>query len=146
MKVIGIEIKGTRLNVVVLERQVDGSNVDITGKAKCFELENEHEPTSVRGFMNVLHRHFDSINPVTIGILKRNANAVERNVNGTKFRPPSPLSFKLEGLIQLYPKIDPVLVAPQTISAYLKKNTGLIIQPQYNYQQKPYELCLYLLK
>lgn len=145
MKVIGIEIKGTRLNVVVLERQADGTHLDITGKAKSFELENEHDAQSVRDFMNVLHRHFDSINPSTIGIIKRNANAVERTVGKVKFRPPSPISFKLEALIQLYPKKDVVLIASQTIKAYLKKNKELSVTPSFDYQERAFELSLYLL-
>jgi hypothetical protein len=73
-----------------------------------------------------------------IGILKR-AKSLK-----AKF-PVSPISFKLEGLIQTYKDSEIQFIAPQSISAYFKKNQRAF-KPKYAYQDSAANLAYYLLK
>ncbi|MBA3647460.1 MAG: DUF3010 family protein [Chitinophagales bacterium] len=57
---------------------------------------------------------------------------------------PSPISFKLEGVFQLYDDIEIGFIAPQTVTAYLKKHQPPI-QPKYSYQQHAFNLAFYLI-
>lgn len=137
MKVIAIQIEGSRMNIVILEKS--GENIiDKTGTIKYFELAEDHESSNTKKFMNVIHRHFDSIDATKIGIIKRNANA--KGVHK-----PSPISFKIEALIQLYDKQNVLIVPPQSISAYQKRNSSIIIKAPYKYQQEAYQLGYYLI-
>ena len=78
----------------------------------------------------------ESIQFDKIGIIKR----------GTKGSfAASPISFKIEGLIQTYKNNDIEFVPPATLRAFYKKNTNIII-PKYNYQKPANDLAFYLLE
>jgi len=53
------------------------------------------------------------------------------------------LSFKIEGLIQCYKKIDIEFVQPMTVSNYFKKN-NFNLQLEHNYQESAAKLVYYL--
>jgi hypothetical protein len=57
---------------------------------------------------------------------------------------PSPVSFKLEGIIQLYEKVEVEFVAPQTTKAFLKKNACPVL-PFKKKQQDAFDVAYYLL-
>jgi hypothetical protein len=114
MKVIGIQIKSTEAILVVLEKDVDG-NIIQTNESVKFGIDDPTKPNQVKQFRDQINSAFDSISPTRIGVVARNAN-------GKGDRTPSPISFKLEGVIQLYDKIDVETIWKQTTNAYFKKN------------------------
>jgi len=135
MKTIGIEISNKKVIFVVLQK-LNGSTENITGKQKSMELKDDRDSKELTLFINELHSYFDSINPDKIGI-------VTRMMKG-KFSA-SPISFKIEGLIQLYSKIDIEFVTPQALTAYFKKNE-LSVQPDHKYQEKAIKIAAYMCK
>ena len=133
MKTIGIEISNKKVIFVVLER-VNDTYVNLTGKQKSMELEDDRDGKQLTTFMNDLHSHFDSINPDKIGIVTRMTKG--------KFAA-SPISFKIEGLIQLYNKVDIEFVTPQALTAYFKKNE-LPLPLDHKYQEKAMKMSVFL--
>lgn len=125
MKVLGIEIKGRKVIIVALEKN-GNSIIDITGKYKPIELENDIEAENLRLFRDTLFACFNSFSPDAIVVKYRNPN-------GKGDRAPSPISFKIEGVIQVYEQCPIILMHPQTIAAFYKKNT-LTLSPKYGYQ------------
>jgi len=84
---------------------------------------------------DTIQNYFDSVKPEAIAIQTRQ----------TKGRfSAAPSSFKLEGLIQLYDKVDISFISPQTIAAFYKKN-DLKIQCDNKYQENALKLANYLL-
>lgn len=136
MKVLGIEIKGNNAIFCAVEED-DGLN-DITGKMTKLELKDDKSGEEIHEFVDIIHSHFNEMQFDRIAIIKR--------VKSIKVKfPPSPISFKLEGLIQIYKDKEIEFVAPQSICAFLKKNQNTF-KPKYNYQQSCSELAFYLLK
>jgi len=135
MKVIGIEIKSTEAILVVLE---DSNGViKQTAESTKFGINISENNNQVRQFMQQVRASFDNINADFIGILARNGKA-----KGVMM--PSPFSFKLEGLFQLYEKREIIFVWPQTVSAFLKKNE-CPQSPDKKYQMAAFHLAYYLL-
>ena len=98
------------------------------------ELEDDRNGEELKSFMNELHSYFDSINPDKIGIVTRMTKG--------KFAA-SPISFKIEGLIQLYNKISIDFVTPQALTAYFKKNE-LPLPLDHKYQEKAMKMAVFL--
>lgn len=136
MKVIGIQIKSKETILVVLEKDSVG-NITQTNESAKFGIDDPTKPNQVRQFRDQINAAFDSISASRIGIVARNAN-------GKGDRAPSPVSFKLEGIIQLYDKIETELVWKQTTNAYFKKNTKTLT-PKNKYQEDAFDLAVYLI-
>lgn len=117
MKAIGIQIDADEVILVVLNKDANGT---ITQTDECvrFNIADHTISAQVQQFRDQVNSAFDLITPTIIGIKMRNAKAKERG----NVRPPSPISFKLEGIIQLYTKCNIDFVWPQTITAFKKKN------------------------
>ena len=140
MKVIGIQIDSDEAILVVLHKDANGT---ITQTDECvrFNIADHSISAQVQQFRDQVNSTFDLIAPTIIGIKMRNAKARER---GT-VRPPSPISFKLEGIIQLYSKCNIDFVWPQTITAFKKRN-GDFPASKNKYQQDAFDVAYYLLK
>lgn len=115
MKTLGIQIKSNEVILVVLQKDTSGIIKQLPESTK-FKLEDANDHLQVRQFRDQVNTAFDSIKPDKIGILARNAKA-----KGTMA--PSPMSFKLEGIIQLNDKYSLSFVWPQSILPFMKKNT-----------------------
>jgi hypothetical protein len=137
MKTIGIQIKSYEAILVVLEQNEAGIIVQ-TNESSKFGIDDPSKPVQVRQFREQINSAFDSIDPRRIGIMARNAKA-------TGLRAPSAMSFKLEGIIQLYEKNDIELVWPQSIAAFYKRNPRLL-SPKHKYQQDAFDVAYYLLQ
>ena len=136
MKTLGIEIKA---NVAVFCAIEDnGSISDITGTMKKLELKDDESSVEVNEFMNVVYSYFKDMKFDKIGIIKRNKSVK------AKFRV-SPISFKLEGFIQIYPDQEIEFITPQSLRAFMKKNP-LPFNPKFSYQVSSAELAYYLVK
>ena len=107
----------------------------LTGKFKYLEIKDDQNNQEVKDFQSTIHSFFNSINADKIAIITRQ----------TKGRfSSSTLSFKMEGLIQCYDKIEIEFVSPRTLSAYYKKNP-LTIPFENTYQENALKLAYYLL-
>lgn len=136
MKTIGIQIKSAVAILVVLEKDATG-NIMQTEESSKFKIDDPTNPNQVRQFRDQINAAFDLIGASRIGIVARNAN-------GKGDRAPSPISFKLEGIIQLYDKVDIEQVWKQTTIAYFRKNekTG---SAKNRYQDDAYDVAYYLI-
>ena len=131
----GIEIEGRRAIFSVLQKK--GENIlDVTGKFAQLKIKNDENPDEIRSYFNTIKSHFDSINPDKIAIIQRQKKGMF--VSGS-------ITFKIEGLIQLYPNKDVILISSNTLRKFDKDNSPEII-PKFKYQKNSYLLALYLLK
>jgi hypothetical protein len=135
MKVIGIEIDKKRAICFALEKDNQGTYINLTGKFKYLEIQDDQDNGEIKDFQSTIHTFFNNINPDAIAIMVRQ----------TKGRfASSPFSFKLEGLIQCYHKVNVEFISPKTLSAFYKKNP-MIIPFDNNYQENAVSLSNYLL-
>lgn len=135
MKVIGIEIDKTKAIFYALEKDANGNIINLTGDFKYLTLTDDTDNSIVREFQSTIHSFFDDINPNKIAILKRQTKG--------RFKS-APLSFKVEGLIQCYDKIEIEFVQPLALKAFFKKN-DFSLTLEHTYQEKAAKLAYYLL-
>ena len=136
MRSIGIQIKGAEAILVVLEKD-ENENIVQTNDSVKFKIDDPTNATQVKQFRDQINSAFDLIKPDRIAIVSRNANA-----KGD--RTPSPVSFKLEGIIQLYEKVEIQIVWKQTTTPYFKKHPTAL-KAKNKYQDDAFEIALYLL-
>ena len=134
MKVIGIDIDKTKAIFYGLEKDADGNIINLTGDFRYLTLNNDTDNSKVREFRSTVHSFFDDINPDRIAILKRQTKG--------RFKS-APLSFKIEGLIQCYEKLEIEFLPPVTIYTYYKKN-DFNLQLEHNYQEMAAKLAYFL--
>lgn len=139
MKVIGIQLDGDEAILVVLSKDENGV-ITQTNECVRFNIADHSNSVQVQQFRDQVNSTFDLINPVCIGIKARNAKATTQG----KVRPPSPISFKLEGIIQLYANCNIEFVWPQTITAF-KKKKGPFPDSKNKYQQDAFDVAFYLI-
>ena len=120
MKTIGIQIKSTEAIMVVLEKDEFGNTTQTNESAK-FGINDPTKPNQVRQFRDQINTAFDLIGATRIGIVARNAK-------GKGDRAPSPVSFKLEGIIQLYDKIEIILSVSKKLMHILKRMPRQLVQ------------------
>lgn len=133
---IGIDIDGRKVIIAALRKE-DGEIKNFTGNYKPILLEDDNKAPNVILFRNTLFATFDSYSPSLILIKTRNPK-------GKGSYAPSPISFKVEGIIQTYEKCAVRMVAPQTIAAYFKKNTATSA-PTFGYQSDAFNLAYHYL-
>ena len=133
---MGIEIRSSEAILCVLEKHSSGQ-IEQTKECTKFGIDDPQSNAQVRQFFQQVNVSLDSIDPGIIGIIARNGKA-------KGMMAPSPFSFKLEGLFQLYGKKEVELIWPQTVSAYLKKHP-IPITPHKKYQQDAFNLAFYLI-
>jgi hypothetical protein len=135
MKVCALEIDKKRLIITVYEKNSDGDYINHTGKFKSITLNDDLDHKEILNFTSTLHTHFDSLNLNRIVILKRNTKGKYSS---------SPISFKIEGLIQTYSSLEIEFISPQTLTAYYKKNQ-FSLKESHNYQIPSLQLAYYIL-
>ena len=135
MKAIGIDIDKKRAICFAIEKDDQGTYINLTGKFKYLEITDDHNNSEIQDFQSTIHTFFDNINPDNIAIVTRQTKG--------KFTS-SPFSFKLEGLIQCYKKREIQFVSKQTLNAFYKKNP-FTISFDNNYQESAVKLANYLL-
>lgn len=135
MKVIGIDIDKAKAIFFILERDGKGSILDLTGEMKSVTLSDDMDNSKVRAFQSTVHSFFDDIKPDKIGLLSRQSKG--------RFKAAS-LSFKIEGLIQCYQKVEIEFLSPQKLKAFFKKNDFDLV-PEHSYQEDAAKLAYYML-
>jgi hypothetical protein len=136
MKSIGIQIKTNEVILVVLKQNADGTLTQ-TDESTKFCLHNPDDAIQVKRFRDQINSAFDSIAADVIAIMSRNAKAKGKMA-------PSPTSFKLEGIIQLFEGQAVQLISPLTTNAYFKKNQQSIA-PKNKYQQDAFDIAYYIM-
>lgn len=137
MKVVGIDISGRDVRIIALDNRC-GEIVNYTGKYKPIRLDDDEIAENVILFKNTLFATIESFSPEVIVINYRAPK-------GTGKYAPSSISFKIEGLIQLYESAKVLFTKPQTIAAFFKKNS-LDITTDYSYQIDALKLAYHYLK
>lgn len=137
MKAIGIDISGRDVRIIALDNS-SGEVVNYTGKYKPIRLDDDEKAENVVLFKNTLFATIESFSPDVIIINYRDPNASGKYA-------PSSISFKIEGLIQLYENAHVIFTKSQTLAAFFKKNT-LDISTDYNYQIDALKLAYHYLK
>ena len=135
MKVIGIEISKKRAICFALEKDKKGTYLNLSGKFKYLEIQDDQDNAEIIDFQSTIHTFFNNINADTIAIITRQTKG--------KFSS-SPFSFKLEGLIQCYNKINIEFISPKTLTTFYKNNP-MKIPYENNYQENAARLSNYLL-
>ena len=136
MKTIGIQIKSNEAIMVVLSKDKDGNITQLDTSAK-FKIDDHMEQEQVKQFRDQINSFFDSVKPDKIGILVRNPNAKGQMA-------PSPISFKLESVMQLYEKKDIELIWKKTLNAFFNKNEKTLNAAKI-YQSEAFEVAYYLI-
>lgn len=135
MKVLGISIEANKLIFSALENNSNAIPTEISNAVRKLELKNHWDAAEVRAFMEEIHTFLGQHTFDKIAIITR----------GTKGRfAASPISFKIEGLIQVFPNIEIDFVAPASLRAFYKKNENPV-QATYSYQEQSNNLAYYLL-
>jgi|694.fasta_scaffold102897_2 hypothetical protein len=137
MKVIGLEISGREVRIITLDNTT-GVIENCTKKYKPIKLEDDEDARNVLLFKNTLFATLDSFSPDVIVFNYRNPNASGKYA-------PSAISFKIEGLIQLYENAKIHSTKSQTLAAYYKKNK-IDISTDFNYQLIALKLAYHYIK
>ena len=132
--ICGIEISARRAIFVFL-RLVGSKIEDITGRQTQITIENDDDPAQIRRFCRSAHALFDLMQPHRIAIIQRKKRGHFASGGST---------FKLEGLLQLYPRCDVILVAPAVLRQFAKDRQP-VLAPRFGYQKNAYLMALYLL-
>lgn len=137
MKTIGIQIKSNETIMVVLSKDKEG-NITQSQDSTKFKLDDHTQPEQVKQFRDQINSFFDSVKADKIGILVRNPNAKGQMA-------PSPISFKLEGIMQLYDKNEIELIWKKTLNAFFERNAKTL-EADKIYQAEAFEVAYYLIK
>lgn len=135
MKVLGISLEGSTAIFSGLEK-TDSGIFEISDKLKKIQLKEHLVSIEVQSIHETIQAFLERNNFDEIAIIKR----------GTKGTfAASPISFKIEGLIQMFKEKDIEFVAPPTLRAFYKKNENSFT-PKYAYQKAANDLAFYLLE
>ncbi len=120
----GIEIAARRAIFVALAFE-DGRVVDRTGRQRPLEIGDDENPEVVLRFRQETQTILEGWRPDRIGILQRKKIGTFAS-SGT--------TFKMEGLIQLYPHQPVVIVPAQALRVFVKEQRTPV-SPRYAYQK-----------
>ncbi len=137
MKTIGFQLKSNEAIIVVLDQDENGV-VFLTEESIKLKVDDHLKSEEISQFRNQVFSLFDNLKPNSIGIIVRNSK-------GKGIHAPSPISFKLEGIIQLYDKLEVDLIWPKSLDAFVKKNP-VPVKAKHNYQESALNLAYYLLE
>ena len=136
MIICGIELAGSEARLVLLQgEKSDFTHIDI--EPRKLLLTNDEDSREVTAFYNSLFAFFRENSVSLIAIKKRGKKGDYAG---------GPVSFKLEGLTQLYDNCPVKLIAPQTISAAFKKHSPSIPDSLKKYQHTAFQTAFSTLK
>jgi DUF3010 family protein len=135
--ICGIELSGSTASIVMLDGSADDFNVVDTGITKL-KINDSESAQDVISFYDSFHSFIRNHNVEKIGIKKRSLKPKKEYASG-------PITFKMEGLIQLSKDPEVVLIHSNTISAKLRKDPPPNVKI-FKYQAKAYETAYTLLR
>ena len=96
----------------------------------------EDDPEELRLFHHTGETFFEQMRPERIAIIQRKKRGHFAS-GGT--------TFKLEGLLQLYPHTD-VVIVPQAILRRFAKDQRPVLAPRFGYQKNAYLMARYMIQ
>ncbi len=129
----GIEIAARRAIFVALGFE-GGQVVDRTGRQRPLEIGDDENAVEVLRFRQKAQAILEGWRPDRVGILQRKKIGTFAS-SGT--------TFKMEGLIQLYPHRPVAIVPSRTLRAFAKEQPAPD-SPRFAYQKNAYLLARYL--
>ena len=129
MKVCGIELKSNYTVLTLVDYSSDDIIDYIDLKIKKITLEDDEDKNSVLKYLEEINTFFNNNKVEKILIKKRSKKGAFSG---------GAVSFKMEGLIQLYSNAEVKLITSQSISSYEKKNTILFPFELKKYQEQAY--------
>ncbi len=129
MIVCGIELAASEARLVVLEG-TKGEFMHVVTATRKIPLPDDENQNEVKAFRETVYAFLRENHVDRVAIKKRGKRGDYAG---------GPVSFKLEGVIQLYPDCDVVLVSPQSISAVKRKHTPTPPEDTRKYQQVAFE-------
>jgi len=131
----GIEIAGRRAIFVFLRLQGEAI-LDITGKRNQITIKDEDAPEEIRCFYRTAESFFDQMQPLRIAVIQRRSRG--HFASGG-------ITFKLEGLLQLYPQTDVTIVPAAALRQFVKERRP-VLTPRFSYQKNAFLMARYLLE
>jgi hypothetical protein len=133
MKTCGVDLKACDAIIVILEG-TKASWKFIDCEPRKISIPNDEDSSQIRAFrnsINALVKHH-SIQRI----------AIKKRAKRGKFAG-GPVSFKMEGVIQLVDNCEVLLLPPQTIAKVVKNNTSVILSdPLKKYQHDAFYTAL----
>ncbi len=138
MKVCGIELKSNYTVLTLVDYSSDDIIDYIDLKIKKIVLDDDEDKNSVLKYVDEISTFFLGNKVEKILIKKRSKKGAFSG---------GAVSFKMEGLIQIYSNAEVKLVTSQSVSSYEKKN-DIVFPPELKkYQEQAYLAAVsYLLK
>lgn len=129
MKVCGIELKGSDARLIVLDGCKDQFQL-ISSRVKKITCADDESQSEIRAFREAIFAFLRENACEKVAIKKRGKKG---QYSG------GPISFKLEGIIQLYEACPVELISPNRIAAVIKKKTVAIPTEINNYQHDAFK-------
>ena len=129
MIVCGMEMAASEVRLVIL----DGTKTSysyIATKPPKLVLSNDENPDEVRAFQDAIYAFLRENGVEQVAIKKRGKRGQYAG---------GPVSFKLEGIVQLYSECSVVLVSAPAIAAAKRKYAPSVPQDSRKYQQAAFE-------
>jgi hypothetical protein len=136
MKICGVDIKGSQARLAIVEG--DGESFSLTeSDPKRVDLDDDESTAHVRSFAEVFHSLIRDHKIDHVGIKKRNKRGEYAG---------GPITFKIEGILQLLDGCEVHLLAPATIAASLRKKPAQKPAALLKYQEAAFETAVALLR
>lgn len=129
MKVCGIELKSNYTVLTLVDYSSDDIIDYIDLKIKKIILEDDEDQKNILKFIDEINTFFNNNKVEKILIKKRSKKGAFSG---------GAVSFKMEGLIQLYLNAEVKLITSQSISSYEKKNDVSFPSNLKKYQEQSY--------
>jgi len=133
MRICGIEIKGSEAIIVIINGTRASFEI-IESRIKKMNLENDELCEQVKKFKSDFESFIQTNLITKIFIKKRNKKGEFAG---------GPVSFKLEGLIQLVQNCEVILVSPISIASVIKKMSVCVPNSLNKYQANAFETAFY---
>jgi len=136
MTICGIEMSGSEALLVL----INGTKSYFSHREvepRKIKLSDDTDPNEVKAFRDSLFAFFRENNVDVVVIKKRGKKGDYAG---------GPIGFKLEGIAQLYDNCPVTLIAPQTISAAIKKHSPSTPKSLRKYQHTAFQTAYSVLK
>ena len=136
MTICGTEMSGSEAILVL----IDGTRPNFSHhevEPRKLKLSDDTDSDEVKAFRDSLFAFFRENNVNLVAIKKRGKKGDYAG---------GPIGFKMEGIAQLYDNCPVTLIAPQTISAAVKKHSPSIPKSLRKYQHTAFQTAFSALK
>lgn len=135
MIVCGIEVTSSEARLLILSG-IRSHFEHIPASPRKLELSDNEDSVEVEAFRDAVHAFLREYGVERVAIKKRNTKGDYAG---------SPVSFKLEGIIQLHRGCPVLLAAPQSIAAAIRRNQPATPAGLFQYQRSAFETAFWAL-